>query len=55
MDKMKYGVISIALLILLQGFAWFMGKDGVIFASISGLIGLIAGSIFGFTYKKEGG
>ena len=53
-EKMKYGLLAIALLIILQGLAWLMNKDGAVTATLFGLIGLIAGSIFGFTVGKKG-
>jgi hypothetical protein len=56
MEKMTYGIITISILAIVQISAWILNKDGAITASLSGLIGLICGSIFGFTVataKKE--
>lgn len=50
MEKITYGMIAIGMLITLQGVAWILNKDGAVTATIFGLIGLIAGSIFGFEY-----
>lgn len=52
MEKTTLGIIAIAMLVIMQGLAWILNKDGAVTATIFGLIGLIAGSIFGFTYKK---
>ena len=48
MDKDILGVVVIAILAVMQGAAWYMGKDGAVFALTSLVIGGIAGSIFGF-------
>ena len=54
--KLKYGLLAMGVLATLQGLAWLMNKDGAVTATLFGLIGLIAGSIFGFTVgKKESG
>jgi hypothetical protein len=52
LEKMKGGLIAIAMLIIMQGFAWFLNKDGAVTATIFGLLGLIAGAIFGFVFQK---
>lgn len=52
-DKIKSGLIAIGILAMLQGVAWIMNKDGAVTATTFGLIGLIAGSIFGFAYAKK--
>jgi uncharacterized membrane protein len=52
MEKNTMAMIAIGMLIIMQGVAWILNKDGAITATIFGLIGLIAGSIFGFTYNK---
>ena len=51
--KMQGGLIAIGTLAALQGVAWICNKDGAITATLFGLIGLIAGSIFGFTIAKK--
>lgn len=53
MDKISLGVVSIGILAVLLGFGWLLNKDGIMSASIVGIIGLIAGSIFGFTIAKK--
>jgi uncharacterized membrane protein len=52
-DKMKCGMIAIGVLATLQGVAWLLNKDGAITATLFGLIGLISGSIFGFSLAKK--
>jgi hypothetical protein len=52
MEKNTMGMIAIAMLVIMQGLAWYFNKDGAVTATIFGLIGLIAGSIFGFAYNK---
>jgi uncharacterized membrane-anchored protein len=51
--KMQGGLLAIGILAILQGIAWVCNKDGAITATTFGLIGLIAGSIFGFTIAKK--
>lgn len=57
MEKTTLGMIAIGMLLVMQGLAWVLNKDGAVTATLFGLIGLIAGSIFGFEYgvKKGGG
>jgi len=38
---------------VLQIIAWYTGHNGAVFATISALIGGIAGAIFGFQLKKK--
>lgn len=51
--KLQYGLLAIGVLATLQGVAWVCNKDGAVTATLFGLIGLIAGSIFGFTIGKK--
>lgn len=53
MEKTTLGMIAIAMLLTMQGLAWILNKDGAVTATLFGLIGLIAGSIFGFEYGKK--
>lgn len=53
LDKLTMGMIAIGLLIALQVCAWLLNKDGAVTATIFGLLGLIAGSIFGFEYGAK--
>ena len=55
MEKSTLGMIAIFMLICMQGLAWVLNKDGAVTATLFGLIGLIAGSIFGFSYGTKGG
>ena len=49
--KTVYAVVGVLCLTALQIVAWSKGLDGVVFATISGLIGLTSGSILGFAWK----
>ena len=51
--KTVYAIVGILCLTVLQIIAWSKGFDGVVFATTSGLIGLISGSILGFTWKPQ--
>jgi len=48
MEKMTGGLIAIGILATAQGVAWVCNVDGAVTGSLNALIGLIAGSIFGF-------
>jgi uncharacterized membrane-anchored protein len=48
LDKSVTGLIIVGLMVILQGVAWYFGKDGAITGLISLIIGGIAGSLFGF-------
>jgi hypothetical protein len=52
MEKMTGGLIAIVILAAMQIAAWCIHIDGAVTATLSGLIGLICGSIFGFTVAK---
>lgn len=57
--KMYCGLVCIGILAGLQITAWLLNKDGAITATLFGLLGLVAGSVFGFELKgyigkKEG-
>ena len=45
-DKTILGLFSLGCLTALQLFAWYSGHNGVVFATTSGIFGLIAGSLF---------
>jgi len=55
MDKTTAGVCVIGVIAMLQCVAWYLGKDGQVFALTSLVIGGITGTIFGFSIglKKE--
>jgi hypothetical protein len=57
MDKTKAGLIAMTILAAMQMSAWVMGIDGAVTGTIAGLMGLIAGAVFGFGYglNKGGG
>jgi len=52
MEKMTGGLIAIIILAAMQIAAWCLHIDGAVTATLSGMIGLICGSIFGFTVAK---
>ena len=54
--KMVFGMFTIAVVAGLQLYAWYSGHNGAIFAFTSAVIGLVAGSVLGFTWglKKDG-
>ena len=51
MDLKVCGIIFLLALIFLQVIGWIYNHNGILTGSIMGLIGLIAGSIFGFKYN----
>lgn len=56
MEKITGGLIAIGILALLQGCAWYFQINGAFTSSVSTIIGLISGAIFGYGIaKKEGG
>lgn len=54
-DKQQFAAIVISVVAILQGIAWIVGINGAVWAFTSLVIGLVAGSILGFTVnvKKE--
>ena len=53
MDKNTTGIIFLLALVVLQVIGWLANKNGIITGTIIGIIGLIAGSIFGFSYALK--
>ena len=53
MEKLSCGLGAIMILAGLQVVAWYLNIDGITTASLLSLIGLIGGSIFGFTIAKK--
>lgn len=53
MDKIDFAAIVVVVVGLLQGFAWYSGKNGVVFAATSAIIGLTAGAILGFKFPSS--
>jgi len=51
--RYAFGAFGIACMTGLQIFAWYTGHDGMVFATTTGLSGLIAGSLLGFQYGKS--
>jgi len=49
-DQCRYafGSLCVASLVLLQAYAWTSGHNGVVFATISAIIGGVAGTLLGF-------
>ena len=48
-DKFICGTIIIVVMAVLQGYAWYTGHDGQVFALTSLIIGGISGVLFGFS------
>ena len=53
MDKYIFGMFVIGIAAALQGAAWALGKNGLVFAFTSLIIGSVAGSILGFQFGKK--
>jgi len=53
MDKIDFAAIVIIVVGMLQGIAWYQGKNGVVFAALSLIIGLTAGAILGFKFPAS--
>ena len=49
MEKINAGLIAMGIVATLQGAAWICGVNGVVTSTLSTILGLIAGSIFGFS------
>lgn len=52
--KYIFGMFTIGVVASLQGYAWYSGVDGTVFAFTTLIIGTVAGSILGFSIKKPG-
>lgn len=53
MDKEIIGFASIVVLAIIMIASLLSGNDGTIRLAVVSIIGLIAGSIFGFSYAKK--
>jgi len=53
MDNKQFGAIVILVVAGMQLYAWFGGHNGTVFAFTSLLIGLTAGKILDFKFKKS--
>lgn len=51
--KQKFGMFAIGVVAALQGVAWVMGEDGMVFALTSAVIGGVTGGILGFSIGKN--
>jgi hypothetical protein len=47
------GILVILILATLLVIGWFLGINGIMTAAVIGIIGLIAGAVFGFAYIKK--
>ena len=54
-DKYLFGMIMGLGLMALEAVALLTGVDGVMFATIMGLVGAICGSILGFSWRMYNG
>lgn len=50
MDTKLTGFLTIIVLAILLMVGWYFDKNGILTATIIGIIGAISGSIFGFVY-----
>ena len=50
-EKTIFAMFVIGVVATLQGVAWYVGYNGTVFAFSSLIIGLISGSILGFSFK----
>lgn len=56
MDEKTLFALAIELMLsVILVCSWVLGKDGVISTAIFGLMGVIAGTILGFKFGKNGG
>jgi hypothetical protein len=46
--KYAFGCVVVLVMGGLQGYAWFTGHNGAVFATTSAIIGGVAGAILGF-------
>jgi hypothetical protein len=53
MDIKTLGFLTIVVLAILLMVGWFFNQDGILTATIIGIIGAICGSIFGYAYKLK--
>ena len=51
-DKTMFAVVVVLCVSALQGIAWYLGFNGQVFAFTSLIIGLTAGSILGFSFRR---
>jgi len=51
--KIMFGGFVVGCMTGLQLFAWHSGQNGMVFAAIMGISGLVCGSILGFDYGKR--
>lgn len=54
-DNKLAGIVVVIVLAILQMVGWYFNHNGILSASIIGIIGLICGSIFGFAYGLKKG
>lgn len=50
-DKSVFAMYVIGVVAVLQGIAWMLGFNGVVFAFTSLVIGLSAGAVLGFKFS----
>ena len=51
-DKTIFALVCIGVISVSQWIAWYLGVNGQVFAFTSLIIGLISGSILGFSFQK---
>ncbi len=52
-DKVVYSLILNMMLIVLLGYAWFLGKDGAVQTAVFSIIGLSSGVIVGYQIAQK--
>lgn len=50
-SRYVFGSVVVVCLTTLEAIALYMGVDGAMFGAVMGLVGAVAGSLLGFTYK----
>lgn len=50
-EKFIFGMFTVSIVTIIQLVAWYLGYNGQVFAFTSLIIGLISGSLLGFTFN----
>ena len=50
-DKVIFGIVTVCCVTIMQVVAWDLGFTGQVFSFTSLIIGLVAGSILGFSFN----
>ena len=52
-EKTIFAMFVIVVVAIIQGYAWHINIDGQVFAFTSLIIGLVTGSILGFSFRPK--